>query len=430
MNREILRLAIPNIISNISVPLLSSIDTALMGQLSARHLGAVGIASMLFNFIYWNFGFLRMGTTGITAQAYGAKNVLLISNTFSRAGLVAFVLGLLLIILQLPIEWVSIRLFQVDPTQVEMVGLYFRIRIWAAPASLLSYVILGWFFGMQNAKYPLYLTIAVNVANILLSYFLIVHMDYGIAGAAWGTLIAQYLGLIVGIILLKRRYNKYLQHLSLKLAEDLHAFKGFFQINIDLFIRTLSLTFVFGFFYSQSSAAGPLILAVNVILLQMVNWMSYGIDGFAYAAESLIGKYKGKQDRGKVNQMIWSCMYWGLGLAILFALLYGFYGTGIFAFFTQDDAVRSVGDAYMVYMIFFPIAGFISYIWDGIYIGLTASRTMRNAMLASLALFLILYHALQQPLGNHGLWLALLLFLLGRGLIQSMLYLRYGWMIR
>ncbi len=429
-NREILRLAIPNIVSNVSVPLLSTVDTALMGHLSALHLGAVGIGSMLFNFIYWNFGFLRMGTTGLTAQAYGAKDQVQISHNFSRTMLVALSIATLLLLGQVPIERLGITLFQVDPSQVDLVRIYFGIRIWAAPATLASYVLLGWFFGMQNALYPLYLTLLINLTNICLSYVLIVHFQMGIAGAAWGTVAAQYVGFMAGILLLIKKYRPLVRTFTFRVLQELDGFKQFFQVNLDLFIRTLSLTFAFGFFYSQSSAAGTLILAVNVILLQMVNWMSYGIDGFAFAAESLVGKYKGQASEQKVNEMIKYCLYWGFAFGLLFSLVYAGAGTRILHLFTSDLSVVEAGKPFLVYMVLFPLAGFLCYIWDGIYIGLTASRTMRNAMLVSLLLFLVVHYLLREPYGNHGLWLALLLFMLGRGIVQSLLYRKYGWNIR
>ena len=429
-NREILRLAIPNIVSNVSVPLLSTVDTALMGHLSALHLGAVGIGSMLFNFIYWNFGFLRMGTTGLTAQAYGANNKTGIATLFIRASQVALGLAAILLCLQIPLEWLSIKLFQVDVSQVDLLSTYFHIRIWAAPATLMSYVLLGWFFGMQNALYPLILTVVINVTNILLSYYLIIHLNMGIAGAAWGTVVAQYFGLFLALLLIYERYRSLFHQISWKVREGANELRHFFQVNINLFIRTLCLTLVFAFFYSESSAAGPLILAVNVILLQMVNWMSYGVDGFAYAAESLVGKYKGRGSKSDVNTIINYCLIWGLGFGVCFACLYALQGEEIFAIFTRDVEIISAGKKYLHYMIWFSLVGFLSYIWDGIYIGLTATKTMRDAMLISLLIFFALHFTMTDVLGAHGLWLALLFFLFVRGIIQSVYYYRYGWKIR
>lgn len=430
MNKEILRLAIPNIISNVSVPLLSTVDTALMGHLSEIHLGAVGLGSMIFNLLYWNFGFLRMGTTGMTAQAFGAGQQQEIAALLSRSLIAAWMIALLILLLQSPFQSLGLWFFQVDDTQAGMVNTYFNIRIWAAPATLASYVVFGWFFGMQNAVYPLILTIAANLINIVLSFLLVRYYDLGIAGAAWGTVIAQYSGLILGLLLLRLRYRLYLREFGRHLLSNAGDLAKFFTVNRDLFIRTLSLTLAFAFFYRQSSLAGAMILAVNVILLQLINWMSYGIDGFAYAAESLVGKYKGRQNPEQGNKAIRLVMLWGLGLAIFYSLVYAFWSVPVFRIFTNQREVIEAGKPYLWYMAAFPLAGFLCYIWDGIYIGLTATVTMRNAMLFSLALYIMTYYLLRPYWPVHGLWTALLLFLVIRGLIQSLYFRKYGWNIR
>lgn len=430
MNKEIFRLAIPNILSNVSVPLLSTVDTALMGHLSAAHLGAVGLGGMIFNLIYWNFGFLRMGTTGLTAQAFGARLESHMSRLLGRSLLVALAIALGILILQQPFFRAGLWFFQVADDQALLLETYFKIRIWAAPATLASYVVFGWFFGMQNALYPLILTVVANVINILLSYTLIQYFDLGIAGAAWGTVIAQYGGLILALVLLSMRYGSYWKNSFRELFDDGRELTRFFSINRDLFIRTMSLTFAFAFFYRQSSVAGPTILAVNVVLLQLINWMSYGIDGFAYAAESLVGKYKGASDTRQGDRVIRWIMIWGLGLAVVFSLVYLFWGTPIFSIFTDQTEVILAADPFLWYMVAFPLAGFLCYIWDGIYIGLTASVTMRNAMLVSLTLYLLIYLALKDVWPVHGLWTALLLFLILRGIIQSIYFYKFGWEIK
>lgn len=430
MNKEILRLAIPNIISNVSVPLLSTVDTALMGHLSEIHLGAVGLGGMIFNLLYWNFGFLRMGTTRMTAQAFGAGQQQEIAALLSRSLIAAWMIALLILLLQSPFQSLGLWFFQVDDTQAGMVNTYFNIRIWAAPATLASYVVFGWFFGMQNAVYPLILTIAANLINIVLSFLLVRYYDLGIAGAAWGTVIAQYSGLILGLLLLRLRYRLYLREFGRHLLSNAGDLAKFFTVNRDLFIRTLSLTLAFAFFYRQSSLAGAMILAVNVILLQLINWMSYGIDGFAYAAESLVGKYKGRQNPEQGNKAIRLVMLWGLGLAIFYSLVYAFWSVPVFRIFTNQREVIEAGKPYLWYMAAFPLAGFLCYIWDGIYIGLTATVTMRNAMLFSLALYIMTYYLLRPYWPVHGLWTALLLFLVIRGLIQSLYFRKYGWNIR
>ena len=425
MNREILRLAVPNIVSNISVPLLSTVDTALMGHLSASHLGAVGIGSMIFNFVYWNFGFLRMGTTGITAQGYGAKDTNQISQTLGRALLVSLILALLVLLFQNPLWHASAYLMNVDPNQYELVKRYFEIRIWAAPATLASYALIGWFFGMQNAVYPLILTVVVNIVNIALSAYLVIQLGMGIDGVAIGTVVAQYAGLILAAILIASKYRNAIRAMSLKLILIWKELIHFLSINRDIFIRTVCLTFAFGFFYSQSSKQGELILAANVILLQFLNWMSYGIDGFAFASESLVGKYFGAKDDKKFFKAIRYSFYWSGALAILYALLFGIAGVPLLHLFTDQIQVIEFTKPYLIWMVIMPIAAFACYIWDGIYIGMTASHAMRNSMLLSLLIYLVVYYGLTSDGSFNQLWFTLISFLVARGAIQTYLFLRY-----
>lgn len=421
MNREILRLAIPNIISNISVPLLSSVDTALMGRMSELHIGAVGIGSMLFNFIYWNFGFLRMGTTGLTAQAHGQQSDAQVAHTLGRALLVVFGVAGLLLVLQYPLGQAGFFLMNAEGQQAELVAAYFYIRIWAAPATLGLYAFMGWFFGQQNAIYPLVLTIVINAANILLSVFFVEYRGLGVAGVAYGTLIAQYIGLLLALGLAWYRYGGLLEHFRLRAISEWAKLLSFLRINADIFIRTLCLTGVFGFFYAQSSGKGELVLAVNTILLQYLNWMSYGVDGFAYASESLVGKYKGANDQERTRLAVNRSFVWGMGLAALFSLGYGLGGNGLLRLFTNQADVIAAAQPFLFWMVLFPLLGTPSYIWDGVYIGLTASKAMRNSMLLAFVTFLLAYAA-ASGLGNHGLWLAMLIFLAARGGLQHLLY--------
>ena len=427
MNKEILRLAIPNILSNISIPLISSVDTLLMGQLSAAHLGAVGVGSMIFNFIYWNFGFLRMGTTGITAQAYGRQDSAFIMQTLGRAGVVALILAGLVLLLQVPFAQASFYLMNIAGDQYGLVEEYFYIRIWAAPATLGLYALMGWYFGMQNAIFPLILTIAINVVNIVFSYYFVIHLGWEVAGVAWGTVLSQYVGLLLGIILFLQKYRSYLQHLKRQAILQFNELRHFLTINRDIFIRTVCLTLSFGFFYSQSSAGGELILAANVILLQFLNWMSYAVDGFAYAAESLVGKYKGANDDQKTHQSIRYAFYWGFIMAVLFSVGYAIFGVDLVGVFTDKPDVISATLPFLIWMIVFPILSTPSYIWDGIYIGLTASKAMRDSMLLSFLIYLGSFFLLKNYLHQvHALWLALLLFLIARGVIQWAIFRKKG----
>lgn len=427
MNREILKLAIPNIISNISIPLLSTIDTALMGRLSAAHLGAVGLSSMLFNLIYWNFGFLRMGTTGMTAQAYGAEDNHEIAAVLTRGLALSLVLSILIFIFKDPIFNASVSLLNVQQDQLPLVREYFDIRICGAPASFAMFCLMGWFFGMQNAVIPLIITIVINIVNMVLSAYLVYQLDWEIRGVALGTVGAQYLGLFLSILFILSKYRVHVKAIKLSILKDVQALKGYLSINSDLFIRTVCLTFSFGFFYSMSSKAGALILAVNVILLQFLNWMSYAVDGFAYASESLVGKYKGKKDDNLTRKSIHYSFYWGFGFAMLFVAVYSLFGVPLLRIFTNEVDIIEASKPYLIWVAIIPIFGFASYIWDGVFIGLTASKSMRNAMILSLVTYMIAYYIGENylsPIDN--LWVSMIIFLSVRGMIQWLYYRRYG----
>ncbi len=426
MNREILRLAVPNILSNVSVPLLSTVDTALMGRLSETHIGAVGIGAMIFNFVYWNFGFLRMGTTGLTAQAFGRSDPAEQVLVLGRATWVALVLAVLIIALQWPLGEASIWLMQVDGQQAGLVGDYFYLRVWAAPATLGLYAFMGWFFGMQNAVYPLILTLLINGVNIGLSYLFVQYYGMEVRGVALGTVLAQYTGLVAALMMFFWRYGDLARQLRLKAMFRLKALGGFLRLNADIFLRTLLLTFAFGFFYSQSSAGGELILAANVILLQYLNWMSYGVDGFAFASESLVGKYAGSGDPGRTRFAIRLTFIWGMGLAVLYSMVYGLLGEPLLRVFTDQADVLAAARPFLIWMAIFPLLSTPCYLWDGVFIGLTASKAMRDTMLLAFALFMILYYGLGQGYGNHGLWFSLLFFMVARGVIQQVWYGRKG----
>ena len=422
MNKEILRLAIPNIISNISVPLLSTVDTALMGRMSALHLGAVGLGAMIFNFLYWNFAFLRMGTTGMTAQAFGEQNKEQIVNTLGRAILVVFLLAGAILLLQKPLGEAGFVLMNVTGDQLHLVKTYFYIRIWAAPATLGLYAIMGWFFGMQNAIYPLILTVFINFVNIVLSFLFVYTFKMDVDGVAWSTVIAQYAGCLLGFALLFYKYKSYNKFFERKAVLEWKMLKQFLVINRDIFIRTVCLTLAFALFYSRSAEAGATLLAANVILLQFLNWMSYGVDGFAFAAESLVGKYAGAKDELGLQKAVKLSSFWGTGLAVGFSLLYGFGGNMLLHIFTNKQDVIDAAITFLPWMVLLPLVGTPCYIWDGIFIGLTASREMRNSMLLAFVIYLVALYAGEMLWVNHGLWMALLIFLAARGVCMGVMY--------
>ncbi len=430
MNREILRLAIPNIISNVSVPLLSTVDTALMGRLSELHIGAVGVGAMIFNFVYWNFGFLRMGTTGIAAQAFGRGDEAGVLHTLGRALLLVLLIAGAVLLLQYPLGQLSFWLMNITEEQESLVAEYFYLRIWAAPATLGLYAFMGWFFGMQNAVYPLVLTVVINVVNIGLSFLFVQVYGMEVRGVALGTVLAQYAGLVLALGLFWGRYRYLLPRFRQAAVLQWEELRRFLVINGDIFIRTFFLTLAFGFFYSRSTAYGELVLAVNVILLQYLNWMSYGIDGFAYASEALVGKYAGAGEEIRTRKAIRYSFAWGMGLALLFSLLYGLLGEELLRVFTNQADVLNAAMPYLFWMALFPLLSTPCYLWDGVYIGLTASRSMRNAMLLAFVVYLAAYIAFADRYGNHGLWVALLIFMVARGLIQQLFFLRQGLALR
>ena len=407
-HKEILKLAIPNIVSNISIPLLSTVDTILMGQLSALHLGAIGLGRMIFNFVYWNFGFLRMGTTGITAQAYGAQNEYKLGVTLVRGMLLALLLATIIFVTQDWLLQAASWFFAVQDSHAPLIAEYFTTRMWAAPATMMMYVLMGWFFGLQNAIYPMIITIVINIVNIIVSYLLVHQYGMDIRGVALGTVIAQYTGVLLCFIAVAYKYRRYLHSEIIKAASKFSELVDFFKVNSNLFIRTVCLTFVFAYFYRESSIAGALALAANAILLQFVNWMSYGIDGFAYAAESMVGKYKGASDNFNLKRSVKLSFLWGLVLAVLYSLVYFMYYDGLLHLFSSDGNVIAFALRYKLWMVIFPVIAFACYIWDGVFIVLLAIREMRDSMIAALVTFLGLYHLVDTVDPLQGLWLSLI----------------------
>ncbi|MEM8584630.1 MAG: MATE family efflux transporter [Bacteroidota bacterium] len=422
MNREILRLAIPNILSNVSVPLLSSFDTYLMGGLGTLHIAAIGLGSMAFNFVYWNCGFLRMAGTGLTAQAFGRKDREEMAGVLARGLMVAAILAALFVLLQTPILWGTEALLDIQADQHRLVAEYFYIRIWAAPAALGLMVLFGWYFGMQNAVFPLLLTLLINVINMGTSYYMVQYLGWGVSGVAWGTVIAQYVGLLAGVGLLARKYGWVFKLLGYARIMVRDKILGFLRINGDILLRTICLTLSFALFYNWSNGAETTaVVAANVILLQLVNWMSYGVDGFAFAAESLVGKYQGAGRAEPLSKSIRLSLVWGMGLAMVYALVYWQLGEGIVALFAPEENAAEALDAAKAYL---PLVGLFCllatpcYIYDGIFVGLTASRAMAQTMILAFGGYLLTYYLWGQHQGNWGIWITLTLFMVYRGVFQ------------
>ncbi|MCB9248959.1 MAG: MATE family efflux transporter [Ignavibacteriales bacterium] len=424
MNKQILRLAIPNILSNLSIPLLSSVDTAVMGHLNSEvYLGAIALGSMIFNFIYWGFGFLRMGTTGLTAQVFGSKNNSEIQNTLFRSVLIGVSLGFVLFFLQNIIAEISFYLIKGSPEVENYASEYFHIRIFAAPATLAMYSIHGWFLGMQNSKYPLYISLFVNILNIILNLFFVYQLDMKVSGIALGTVISQYLGLIFSIILIVKSYSNYLSKINFRKIIDKEKLIRFFKVNTDIFIRTLLLIFAISFFTAKSAEFDNVTLAANFILFQLWLIVSYGVDGFAFAAESLVGKYIGANENSNVKKVIKFSFYWGISLSAFLGVVYFFFENEILKIYTNQTEVIETAMVFMIWIVFSPIINSISFIWDGIFIGATKTREMLISMIMSvLVFFLPSYYITKDVFGNHSIWFALTIFMVMRGLTLSIFY--------
>jgi MATE family multidrug resistance protein len=420
VNKRILKLAIPNIVSNITVPLLGMVDLALMGHLeSVNYIGAIALGTMIFNFLYWGFGFLRMGTTGFTAQAYGRRDLADSIHTLGRALVVSLIGGLFLIILQVPVNNLSFWLLSADTSVEQLASEYFYIRIWAAPATISLYALTGWFIGMQNTRFPMFIAILVNLVNLGMNVLFVYGMNMKSDGVAMGTVIAQYSGLILSLFLFRKYYRKLLKHFQIEQLKKLSLLKDFMIVNKDIFIRTLCIIAVFTFFTSSSAAIDNHILAVNTVLIQFFFVYSFFVDGLAYGAEALTGKYIGARDQRNLKLSIKLLFRWGLGIAIVFSLLYGFGYRHVVSLLTDNQAILSAAGDYAIWLGLLPLVAYASFLWDGVYIGATASVAMRNTMLiATVFIFFPMYYSLIGLLGNHALWIALLAFLLTRGVGQ------------
>ncbi|MBQ3608793.1 MAG: MATE family efflux transporter [Bacteroidaceae bacterium] len=421
-NREILQIALPSIVSNITVPLLGLIDVTIVGHLgAASYIGAIAVGGMLFNIIYWIFGFLRMGTGGMTSQAYGRGDEAEMMRLLTRSTGVGMLIALTLIVLQYPIERTAFSLIETTPEVERLAATYFRICIWGAPAVLGLYSFSGWFIGMQNSRYPMFIAITQNIVNILMSLVLVYGLEMKIEGVAIGTLVAQYAGWLMAIGLWMHRYKHLRPYAELRSLTDKGAMRRFFQVNRDIFLRTLCLVSVTVFFTSAGAAQGEVILAVNTLLMQLFTLFSYIMDGFAYAGEALAGKHIGADNRPALRTMVRQLFVWGIALALAFTLIYGIGGEGFLSLLTNEESVITASSTYFYWVLAIPLAGFAAFLYDGIFIGATATGLMLRAMFVASVAFFLIYFGCREAMGNHALWLAFITYLSLRGIVQGYL---------
>lgn len=420
MIKRILKLAIPNIISNITIPLVGMADLAIVGIMgSTDMLGGIAIGTAIFNLLYWNFGFLRMGTSGLTAQAYGRRDFVQVQQVLIRSLTVSTTIALLILALQVPLVDVILRFMDSSSSVESFARQYFYYRVWAAPATLGLYAFKGWFIGMQNARSPMWIALAINVINVGASLLCAFTFSMGLAGVALGTTIAQWSGLAIAIILLVQYYSRFfeLKKLFVGVFEP-KALGLFFRLNRDIFIRTLCLVAVFTYFTKASSSMGSATLAANTLLLQLFTLFSYFMDGFAYAGEALAGRYTGSGSSTMRRRSIGAIFKVGSVVAIGFTLLYFFAGEDILLIFNPQTDVVVAARSSMTYVALVPLISFAAFLMDGILVGMTLSAIMRNTMLVASALFFVLYFTLVGSVGAEALWIAFLVYLGARGALQ------------
>lgn len=423
--KQVFKLALPSIISNITVPLLGIIDLTIVGHMGdVIYIGAIAIGTMIFNVLYWLFGFLRMGTSGMTSQALGRRDLTEAMRLLVRSLTISTAIAVIFFVFQLPIRWMALTIMQPTEQIAEQAAIYFSICIWGAPAMLGLYGLTGWFIGMQNTRIPMLVSIFQNIVNIVASVTFVFGFGMKIQGVALGTLTAQWTGFLLALYCWKRYYGRLAEY---NWKDDLFkriTMVRFFAVNRDIFIRTLFMVGVNFFFISAGSRQGAIILSVNTLLMTLFTLFSYVMDGFAYAGEALSGKYYSAANKLAFDRVYRSLFAWGVIMSVAFTLLYAVGGNGFLLLLTDEAVVVQSAEAYFWWAVMIPIVSVSAFVYDGIFIGLTATRGMLVSSVISALAFFALYLALQTYLGNHALWLAFIVYLGLRGGIQWFLYRR------
>lgn len=418
-DKNILKLAIPSIISNITVPLIGLVDLTIIGHIgSASYIGAISVGAMIFNVIYWMFGFLRMGNSGMASQALGRRDNKTLRQLLLRSMIIAVSFGFAFILLQH--QLLKLALWAINPSEdvISLTSIYFKVCVWGAPAVLSLYGLNGWFIGMQNTKIPMFIAIMQNVINVFFSLLFVFVFKMKIEGVAYGTLIAQWSGWLIAMLFVIGRIK------NIKGIGKTHTilkWGDIFSVNRDIFIRTLFLVSVNLSFMSVGARQGDIILSVNTLLMTFFTIFSYVMDGFAFAAEALCGKAYGEENSAKFSFTIKRLMRWGVYMAIVFTLLYLIGGHDLLRIITNNNNVIIAALPYMVWAMLIPISGFMAFVFDGIFIGSTATKYMLISSFIATVCFYAAYFSLEHKFGNHALWMAFILFLLMRGIIQQAL---------
>ena len=415
----------PSIISNITVPLLGLVDVAIVGHIGdASYIGAIAVGSMLFNVIYWLFGFLRMGTSGMTSQALGRRDFAEVVRLLVRSLAIGVGIGVLFFVLQRLVIGGGLWAMKPEADVVELARRYCYVCIWGAPAVLGLYGFTGWFIGMQNTRIPMVVSLAQNVVNIVASLVLVFVFHLTVEGVAMGTVIAQWWGFLMALAMGHIYYHRLTKYDFVHGLFAMESLKKFFVVNRDIFLRTVCLVSVNLFFTAAGSREGTVILAVNTLLMTLFTLFSYFMDGFAYAAEALSGKYYGAGNREALNEVVHRVLVFGSVVAIAFTLLYIIGGEHFLGLLTSDNRVVVASGEYFWWAVLIPITGMAAFVFDGIFIGITQSGSMLLSTVISSGMFYAFFFGLHTLMGNHALWLAFLIYLTMRGIVLYLIYRR------
>ncbi|MEZ9198367.1 MATE family efflux transporter [Shewanella sp. 10N.286.54.B9] len=424
-NRQLLALALPMILSNITVPLLGLVDTAVVGHLSnAYYLGGVAVGSTIITLIIWLLGFLRMATTGLVAQAYGANDIQQQYKLLVQAGSLALIFGLAAVLLQLPIVNLAMAMSDASIEVERYCREYFQVRIWSTPFALLNLVMLGWLLGRQQPKAAMWQLIIANLVNIILDVLFVIGLDWGVRGAALASVFADMAGFAVALTLVKRQLNRLagFQLLTICKQLTLHSYRKLISLNTDIFVRSLCLQLSFTFMTFYGASLGDNTVAANAVLLNLLLLISYALDGIAYYAEAEVGRAYGQKNAKLMRESVTLAWAWSAIAAIGFTLFFAGAGSHIISTLTSISQVQQVANDYLIWLIFLPLLAFGSYLFDGVYIGAAQGKIMRNSMIiATFGVFFPTWYLLQDQ-GNHALWAAMSAFMLARSLTLSAHY--------
>jgi MATE family, multidrug efflux pump len=422
-NRAFWLLAGPMIVGNVSMALLGLVDTAVIGHLdTAVYLGGVAVGSVIFDFLFWGMGFLRMGTTGIVAQAHGQDDATESRTILMQSIIVGLSIAFVFLLVQKPVIDIGLSLLEGSPDVKHYAAVYCYWMIWGMPALMILFSVNGWLLGMQNAMAVLYIGIVVNVINIILDVVFVVYMDMDVRGVALATVISQYCGVFISFFIVRKHLIKHQGQWLLKKIFNIEKLRRFLILNNDIFIRTICLILVFAFFTRESATHGDLVLAGNSILMKFYILMALALDGFNHAAEALTGKAIGERNRALFNKVVLLTLKWSMVFGLFFTLFYWGAGQWMINLLTDIEPVREVALNYLPWMIALPIISVWCFLLDGIFIGATRGPEMRDSMLICTFVFFLPLWYVFQYMGNHGLWLAFTIFIAVRGVVLGMYY--------